>query len=245
MDEPERQKSEKEEKVYRIFESIADGYDSANVRISLGMQALWKKMLVKRLIKLAGEQFPGSERLRVLDLCTGTGDIALSAAGLKPGWEITGLDFAPAMLREARRKGRKLRRRNVRWKRGDAARLPFPDGSFEAVTIVFGLRNCSDTEAVLAEAARVLKPGGVFLCMDSFVPEFRAVRPFYRLYFHKLMPLLGGGKAHRGEYEWLRDSTESFCSPGTLAERMKEQGFRKPVIRRRMFGACVLLETSV
>ena len=117
MDEPERQKSEKEEKVYRIFESIADGYDSANVRISLGMQALWKKMLVKRLIKLAGEQFPGSERLRVLDLCTGTGDIALSAAGLKPGWEITGLDFAPAMLREARRKGRKLRRRNVRWKR--------------------------------------------------------------------------------------------------------------------------------
>ena len=133
----------KQEKVYRIFEEIADRYDSANVRISLGMQRLWKKMLADRLFKDVGSM---SEKApRILDLCTGTGDIAILAAHRNPGWKVVGLDFSPAMLERAAEKGAKYRCRNVLWTEGDAMAIPYPDGTFEAVTISFGLRNCADT----------------------------------------------------------------------------------------------------
>ena len=232
----------KQEKVYRIFEEIAGRYDSANVRISLGMQRLWKKMLADRLFKDVGSM---SEKApRILDLCTGTGDIAILAARRRPGWKVTGLDFSPAMLERAAEKGAKYRCRNVLWTEGDAMAIPYPDGTFEAVTISFGLRNCADTGRVLQEIARVLKPEGVLLCMDSFVPSNKAVRPFYRIYFRFLMPLLGGGGTHRNEYIWLQESTEKFCTPEELAQLMRESGLKKPRIYRRMLGACVLLETK-
>ena len=234
----------KQEKVYRIFEEIADGYDSANVRISLGMQQLWKRMLAERLVKDVERGFPSAKAPHVLDLCTGTGDIALLIARRRPGWKIVGLDFSPAMLERAGRKGSKYRCRNIQWTEGNAMEIPFPDGSFEAVTISFGLRNCADTRAVLREIARVLKPEGVLLCMDSFVPGVRAVRPFYRIYFRFVMPLLGGGREHREEYGWLEESTQQFCTPRELAQLMRRCGLGRPAIYRRMFGACVLLETT-
>ena len=122
--------------------------------------------------------------------------------------------------------------------------IPYPDGTFDAVTISFGLRNCADTGKVLREIARVLKPEGVLLCMDSFVPSNKAVRPFYRIYFRFLMPIIGGGGTHRKEYIWLQESTEKFCTPEELAQLMRESGLQKPRIYRRMLGACVLLETQ-
>ena len=232
----------KQEKVYRIFEEIADRYDSANVRISLGMQRLWKKMLADRLFKDVGSM---SEKApRILDLCTGTGDIAIRAARMRPGWKVVGLDFSPAMLKLAAEKGAKYRCRNVRWREGNAMEIPYPDGMFDAVTISFGLRNCADTGKVLREIARVLKPEGVLLCMDSFVPSNKAVRPFYRIYFRFLMPLLGGGRTHRKEYVWLQESTEEFCSPEELAQLMVSCGLKRPDVFKRMLGACVLLETQ-
>ena len=232
----------KQEKVYRIFEQIAGRYDSANVRISLGMQRLWKKMLADRLVKDVGSM--SAKAPLILDLCTGTGDIAIAAARRRPEWKVIGMDFSPAMLERAMEKGAKYRCRNIRWEQGDAMAIPHPDGAFEAVTISFGLRNCADTGTVLREIARVLKPEGVLLCMDSFVPSNKAVRPFYRIYFRFLMPLLGGGGTHRKEYVWLSESTEGFCTPEELAQIMQECGLAKPVISRRMLGACVLLETQ-
>ena len=238
----ERAGNGKQEKVYRIFEEIAGRYDSANVRISLGMQQLWKKMLADRLVKDVDAM--SLKAPRILDLCTGTGDIAIFAARRRPGWKVVGLDFSPAMLKRAARKGAKYRCRNVQWVEGNAMATPYPDGTFEAVTICFGLRNCADAGAVLREIARVLTPEGVLLCMDSFVPGNKAVRPFYRIYFRFLMPLLGGGRTHRKEYVWLQESTEDFCSPEELAQLMESCGLRRPSIRRRMLGACVLLETK-
>ena len=232
----------KQEKVYRIFEEIAGRYDSANVRISLGMQRLWKKMLADRLVRDVDPI--SAESPRILDLCTGTGDIALLIARRRPKWKVVGLDFSPAMLERAARKGSKYRCRNIRWTRGDAMAIPYPDGSFEAVTISFGLRNCADTGAVLREIARVLKPEGILLCMDSFVPDNKTVRPFYRAYFRFLMPLLGGGRTHRKEYMWLQESTEKFCTPEELAQMMLRCGLERPALYRRMLGACVLLETK-
>ena len=238
----ERAGNGKQEKVYRIFEEIAGRYDSANVRISLGMQQLWKKMLADRLVKDVDAM--SAKAPRILDLCTGTGDIAIFAARRRPGWRVIGLDFSPAMLEIAARKGAKCRCRNIHWTEGDAMRIPYPDGSFEAVTISFGLRNCADTGAVLREIARVLRPKGVLLCMDSFVPGSKAVRPFYRIYFRFLMPLLGGGRTHRKEYIWLQRSTEEFCSPEELAQLMVRCGLKRPAVYERMLGACVLLETQ-
>ena len=228
-------KEEKQEKVFRVFEKIAKGYDRANVRISLGMQDSWKRMLIREIT--GGYDC----RARILDLCTGTGDIALGIAMAGENYRVTGMDFSPSMLRIAALKAKRLGISGIHWRRGNAMELPYGEETFDAVSISFGLRNCADPEQVLREIFRVLKPGGKCLCLDSFVPEIAVVRPFYRYYFGQIMPLIGGGTAHRKEYEWLQESTESFLRPGQLADLMRDCGFDSVRMRRRMMGACVLL----
>ena len=228
-------KEEKQEKVFRVFEKIAKGYDRANVRISLGMQDSWKRMLIR---EITGSCF---RRAKILDLCTGTGDIALGIAKAGENYIVTGMDFSPSMLRIAALKAKRLGISGIHWRRGNAMELPYGEETFDAVSISFGLRNCADPEQVLREIFRVLKPGGKCLCLDSFVPEIAVVRPFYRFYFGQIMPLIGGGTAHRKEYEWLQESTESFLRPGQLADLMRDCGFDSVRMRRRMMGACVLL----
>ena len=228
-------KEEKQEKVFRVFEKIAKGYDRANVRISLGMQDSWKRMLIR---EITGSCF---RRARILDLCTGTGDIALGISKAGENYRVTGMDFSPSMLRIAALKAKRLGISGIHWRRGNAMELPYGEETFDAVSISFGLRNCADPEQVLREIFRVLKPGGKCLCLDSFVPEIAVVRPFYRYYFGQIMPLIGGGTAHRKEYEWLQESTESFLRPGQLADLMRDCGFDSVRMRRRMMGACVLL----
>ena len=228
-------KEEKQEKVFRVFEKIAKGYDRANVRISLGMQDSWKRMLIREITSGC------DRRARILDLCTGTGDIALGIAKAGENYRVTGLDFSPSMLRIAALKAKRLGISGIHWRRGNAMELPYGEETFDAVSISFGLRNCADPEQVLREIFRVLKPGGKCLCLDSFVPEIAVVRPFYRYYFGQIMPLIGGGTAHRKEYEWLQESTESFLRPGQLADLMRDCGFDSVRMRRRMMGACVLL----
>ena len=245
---------EKQDKVFRVFEKIAKGYDQANVRISLGMQDSWKRMLIRELVRSSAR----GRVVRVLDLCTGTGDIAIgiSEAGAKdrPGrghgsrkkdgtgarYQITGMDFSPSMLRVAARKAKRRGITNIRWRKGNAMKIPCGDETFDAVSISFGLRNCADPEEVLREIFRVLRPGGKVFCLESFVPDCAAVRPFYRLYFGRVMPLLGGGRSCRREYEWLQESTESFLRAQELAGVMERCGFRGVRVRRRMMGACAL-----
>ena len=228
-------KEEKQEKVFRVFEKIAKGYDRANVRISLGMQDSWKRMLIREITGGC------DRRARILDLCTGTGDIALGIAMAGENYRVTGMDFSPSMLRIAALKAKRLGISGIHWRRGNAMELPYGEETFDAVSISFGLRNCADPEQVLREIFRVLKPGGRCLCLDSFVPEIAVVRPFYRFYFGQIMPLIGGGTAHWKEYEWLQESTESFLRPRQLADLMRDCGFDSVRMRRRMMGACVLL----
>ena len=120
----------KKTKVLRVFETIADGYDAANERISLGSQRSWKKMLTDSVKRRAPK--------KILDVCCGTGDIAIALAEQDPAAAVTGIDFSPAMLDEAKKKSRNLE--NVTWLYGDAADLPFTDDQFQAATISFGLR---------------------------------------------------------------------------------------------------------
>ena len=247
---PAMSPEDKQDKVFRVFENIAKGYDRANVRISLGMQDSWKKMLIRELTRStpasrgchtmnAAGQSP-DQKMKILDLCTGTGDIAIGIAEAGTDYQITGMDFSPSMLRVAARKARRRGLRGITWRKGNAMEIPCGDASFDAVSISFGLRNCADPEKVLLEIKRVLKPGGRILCLESFVPENALVRPFYRLYFGWVMPLIGGGSSHRKEYEWLQESTESFLRAGQLKELMTRCGFRNVKVRRRMMGACAL-----
>ena len=167
--------SSKAARVLRIFESIAGDYDRANARISLGLHKSWKRMLIRRLSR--GLPHEG----KVLDLCCGTGDIAIALAKERSDLQVTGLDFSPAMLARAGERGEGMA--NLRFVQGDAMALPFPDESFSAAAISFGLRNTADYAQVLREMRRVTVSGGEVLCLDSFVPDSVLVKPFYRLYF--------------------------------------------------------------
>ncbi|EFV00477.1 ubiquinone/menaquinone biosynthesis methyltransferase [Pseudoramibacter alactolyticus ATCC 23263] len=224
----------KRERVHNVFESISEHYDGGNRRISLGLQRRWKAALIAEL----AETTP--PRQGVLDLCCGTGDIAIGLAERRPDLTITGVDFSENMLAVARQKTSEAFRARLHWTVGDAMHLDFPNGSFSAACIAFGLRNTEDYAQVLGEMRRVLVPGGRLYCLDSLVPEAGLVRPFYRLYFKHIMPILGGGSRHRQAYRWLWESTEQFLSKRDMVDLFQTIGLRAIGERSFLFGACMM-----
>ncbi len=221
--------------VYSIFQSIAKNYDRANDRISLGFQHSFKKMLTDRITR----KIPHGGK--VLDVCCGTGDIAITVAEGRRDLKVTGLDFSPAMLRVARmRRNRSCH--NLRFKQGDAMDMPFEDQTFDAVCISFGLRNTGDYFRVLNEMRRVTKEGGYVYCLDSLVPESRLIKPVYTLYFRYIMPFLGGGISRRKAYMWLYHSTRDFLTRQELIRLFVLSDLKNVRDEERMFGACVLVQ---
>ena len=226
----------KEQKVYQVFEHISEGYDAANNRISLGMQKSWKDTLIRAIAK------DRPRNAALLDVCCGTGDIAIAAKEARPDLKVCGLDFSPSMLEVAKRKSEGMK--DVVWMEGDAMQLPFTDAFFQAAAISFGLRNTPDFEAVLREMKRVITPGGALYILDSFVPEKEWVLPFYKLYFRGVMPLIGGGSSHRQEYQWLWQSTESFLRESELTKLLKDIGMKRVGHKEFMYGAAVLFRAE-
>jgi demethylmenaquinone methyltransferase/2-methoxy-6-polyprenyl-1,4-benzoquinol methylase len=224
----------KEERVHDIFENISDIYDDANNRISLGQQVAWKNKLIEKVLKNA------KKNGKILDLCTGTGDIAIALAKEREDLDIVGLDFSNNMLDVARKKAEGLK--NIKFQQGNAMELPFEDGSFDMVTISFGLRNTSDYFKVISEIKRVLKDDGYILCMDSFIPDNFLVKPFYTLYFKYITPLIGGGRKNKKDYQRLYDSTKRFLRKKQLIDMYKELGFSEISSKSFMFGACLLVD---
>ena len=154
---------------------------------------------------------------RVLDACCGTGDLAVAAS--RAGATVVGLDFSPRMLERARRKAPELD-----WVEGDLLALPFEDGSFDAATVGFGVRNVADLPKALAELRRVLRAGGRLGVLEITTPR-GALAPFYRVWFDRIVPLLG--KALRGgaAYTYLPASVRRFPGPDELAASLREAGF--------------------
>ncbi len=204
-----------------MFDRIAPVYDAMNRIMTAGLDRSWRRLTVEAVVR------PGD---RVLDACCGTGDLAVGAE--RAGATVTGLDFSPRMLERARRKSD-----TVEWVEGDLLALPFADGSFDAATVGFGVRNVADLEAALTELRRVLRPGGRLAILEITQPR-GFLKPFFSLWFERVVPLLGrvlpGGKA----YTYLPASVRRFPGAEELQALLERQGFG--TVRFRLLGATIV-----
>ncbi len=215
-----------------MFDAVAPGYDRMNRLLSLGLDSGWRRAARARL--LAGDPLPGS---RILDLCCGTGDIALR---LPPGMRAVGCDFTPAMLHRAQDKAAK-RRRHVQWVAGDAMRLPFPDRSFDGVTVGFGVRNLPDLPGGLGEMRRVLAPSGRLVVLEFSRPESPGIRLLHRAWLRFAVPALARLAASgRDPYGYLKESILDFPGADNLAGTIRAAGFTAVSWTTRAFGTVAI-----
>jgi demethylmenaquinone methyltransferase / 2-methoxy-6-polyprenyl-1,4-benzoquinol methylase len=215
------------EGVRRMFDRIAPVYDAMNRLMTAGLDRRWRRETAAAVVE------PGD---RVLDVCCGTGDLALAAA--QAGAEVTGLDFSEPMLDRARAKAPELE-----WVSGDALALPFANGLFDAVTIGFGLRNLANVERGLEEMRRVLRPGGRVAILEITRPR-GVLAPFYRFWFDGVIPLAGKVLPGGSAYSYLPASVRRFPEPQGLSKLMDDAAFDE--IRWRLFaGGIVALHTGV
>lgn len=202
--------------IKEMFNSISKSYDKLNNIISFNMHSNIKKRAIGNL--------PLDHKIKVLDVCTGTGDIAIYFAKLLPCAKITGIDFSPEMLKIASVKAQNLK--NINFIEGDALNLPFQDDEFDITFISFGLRNLTDLEQGLKEMKRVTKPGGIVSSLDmGKMKGFWA--PFYNLFLFKIVPILGLlFSAKFAAYKYLPQSTEKFPSQERLVDIFGQIGLK-------------------
>jgi demethylmenaquinone methyltransferase/2-methoxy-6-polyprenyl-1,4-benzoquinol methylase len=219
--------------VRAVFDSVAPRYDLMNDLMSLGVHRVWKRILLTAL-----DPRPGRT---LLDLAGGTGDISL-------GWQRLGggnvllSDINPAMLEVAR--DRALDRgcvAGVDFLVADAEHLPLPDGAFDRVSIAFGLRNCTDKDAVLREARRVLKPGGRFFCLEFSRVRVAVLMPVYDAWSFRVLPRLGQLVARDADsYRYLAESIRTFPDQERLAGMMRAAGFARVGVRNLSGGIAAI-----
>ena len=219
-------------RIEQMFSAIVPRYDLMNRLLSMGMDKIWRSRLVKALELSAGN--------KALDLCAGTGDVALEIARQVPGVSVVALDFSPNMLEEGRKKAAQTgAQEKIRFEVGDATALPFPDNSFDGASMAFGLRNVEDARKGIAEMARVLKPGGRGAILEFSRPSNPLLRLGSRLYIRIVVPLLGGLFSQKSAYRYLADSIEEFTQNVNVPKLM-EQGFEQVQARPLMFGVVSL-----
>lgn len=198
-----------------MFGSIAPRYDLANHLLSCGIDFYWRK----RVAEIVAKWQPG----KIVDLATGTGDLALALQRKIPAAEIIGADFSEEMLAIAKRKG--VRQTMF----ADAMQLPFGDASVDCITVAFGLRNMEDYGGALREMARVLKPGGHLLVLEFSLPSMSILRAVYRFYLHRCLPLLGSFLTKKkSAYDYLGESIERFPNGEAMLRLMESSGLNLP-----------------
>lgn len=210
--------SSKEEKVHNVFEKISKNYDKMNSVISFQQHVKWRNSTMKTMNVQKGS--------KALDICCGTGDWTIALAkDVGPG-HVIGLDFSKNMLSVGKEKVEELNLKNVELIQGNAMSLPFEDNTFDYVTIGFGLRNVPDYGQVLNEMYRVLKPGGMAVCLETSQPTMPGFKQGFYFYFKYVMPLFGKifAKSYK-EYSWLQESAKDFPGMKELAHMFKDAGF--------------------
>lgn len=224
--------------VNSMFARIARRYDVANHLLSVGVDYQWRKKLV-RAVRSAG---PAA----ILDLATGSGDVAFALAdGLPPATKIVGMDFCQPMLDQAlAKRGGSPRWAGIDFHQGDGLALPLPAAAFDAVTVAFGLRNMADRHRALSEMHRVLRPGGRLYVLEFSQPS-AWFRPFYYAYLKWLLPAAAGlVTGDRSAYEYLGGSIEEFPAREALAAEILRAGFRRVQATPLTFGIVALHEAS-
>lgn len=216
-----------------MFDRIAGRYDLLNRLMSMGIDQSWRRKTV------AAMALP--ERARVLDLATGTGDLALMIARLHPDAEVVGSDPSERMLEvgveKVQRSGLADR---VRLEYGDAQSLPYEDDSFDGCSIAFGIRNVPDRSAALCEMARVTKPGGRVAVLELGEPRVGWLSPIARFHVRRVIPRLGGILSGSREYRYLQESIAAFPPADEFAAMMQASGLRVLEVEPLTFGACTL-----
>jgi demethylmenaquinone methyltransferase/2-methoxy-6-polyprenyl-1,4-benzoquinol methylase len=209
-----------------MFDGVARGYDRTNAVLSVGNAALWRLATVRAVDPKPGE--------RVLDIAAGTG--TSSAALAKSGAEVIALDFSPGMVEEGRK-----RHPDLTFVQGDAMKLPFADGEFDAVTISFGLRNVQQPKVALAEMHRVLKPGGRVVICEFSRPPLSILRAGYHAYLRYVMPLIAGAASSNPDaYTYLFESIREWPAQPELASWLREAGFERVGYRNLTAGVVAL-----
>jgi len=208
---------ERIENVRYIFNHIVPQYDLMNHILTAGLDIRWRKFTAKRMT-------PEAEK--ILDVATGTGDLAIAFARRAQEAQVCGLDFSRRMMEEGVRKVNKRRLNSqITFFEGNARALPYQDGSFDAAAAAFGLRNIPDKNQVLREMRRVVKPGGKVLILEMTFPRNLKLRKFFLWYFKNVIPRLGRILAgNQAAYQYLPDSIQDFLRPEELTKLFKEAG---------------------
>ena len=218
-----------------MFDAIADRYDFLNHLLSAGIDRRWRRAAIQAL------GLNGSEH--VLDLCTGTADLAIAARQARPGAALViGVDFAAAMLRVGQDKLRRARLDDaLTLVRGDATGIPLRPASVDAVTIAFGIRNVEPTQAACDEIYRVLKPGGRLAVLEFAIPTRRGIKGLYLWYFRHVLPRIGRLVSRHGSaYRYLPASVGTFASPDQFVKILRHSGFAEVRAVPQTFGAVFL-----
>ena len=223
-------------RVRRMFGEIAGKYDFLNHLLSLNIDRYWRWRTVRTVAPKSGD--------RILDVCTGTGDLALAYHKATNGEaEIVGADFCHEMLAIGHQKGMKARAGDrLTFIEADTQSLPFPSDRFNIVTVAFGLRNVADTDAGLAEMTRVCSPGGHVAVLEFSSPEWQPFKGIYSWYFRNVLPRIGQMLARNAEsaYSYLPESVGEFPQGEALAERMLRVGLTEVSYRPLTLGVATL-----
>ncbi|MFG0264471.1 MAG: bifunctional demethylmenaquinone methyltransferase/2-methoxy-6-polyprenyl-1,4-benzoquinol methylase UbiE [Rhodopirellula sp. JB055] len=231
------------ERVREMFRQIAPRYDVMNHLLSLNIDKWWRRKAVQSL-NIQGDA-------PILDLCCGTGDLAIAIADAAgPGTQVVGSDFCHAMLEIARDKeAARIRdaaggsgRQTIPFLEADSMALPFEDNSFQCVTVAFGLRNIADTDQGLSEMARVCQPGGQVLVLEFSQPTLPVLKQTYSFYFRHVLPRIGQWMARndKSAYEYLPESVGKFPCGEALAKRMRDIGLQNVTFRPLTLGVATI-----
>lgn len=224
----------KTEQVREMFDNIAPAYDFMNRAMSFGLHRLW----LRRAVKALGAGAP----LDVLDVATGTADVAISIARKYPQTRLSGIDLSEGMLERGRQKVKEAGLGGrIRLRQADCLHLPFADGSFDAVSVAYGVRNFERLADGYREMLRVLRPGGTLTVIELSTPPSRLVRPFYNFYTRHIIPLMGRlvSKDVRA-YSYLPESIAAVPQRDGMTSLMAGCGFADAAYRKLTFGVCTL-----
>ncbi|MEN8237289.1 MAG: bifunctional demethylmenaquinone methyltransferase/2-methoxy-6-polyprenyl-1,4-benzoquinol methylase UbiE [Pseudomonadota bacterium] len=209
---------EKTRKVQELFNRVAENYDLMNDLMSGGMHRLWKRQMIQTLAPRPG--------MKILDVAGGTGDIAFGILKAEPKVNVTVCDLTPGMLTVGMKRAKASMKPALKWICGDAASLPFTDHSVDAYTIAFGLRNVTEMQTALAEAHRILKPGGRFLCLEFSRVQYPVLNELYEKYAFGLIPKIGAWVAQdEAAYQYLVESIARFPPQEELKQMLMNAGF--------------------